>query len=71
MTPNEVQLKAALKLSREWLIEFAPAGHDDRCQRLRDTGIPGCRCTFDVFQADLKVIDAAFFAVNHEEGDLP
>ena len=70
MTPNEVALKTALKLAREWLTEFAPTGHADRCQRLRDAGIPGCRCTFDNYQTDLKNIDAVVQAAGPEPGEL-
>jgi len=71
VTPNEVALKTALKLAREWLTEFAPAGHADRCQRLRDAGIPGCRCTFDVFQEDLKNIDAVMLVADAKPGEPP
>lgn len=58
-TPREERLKQALKFAREWLNEYAPTEHDLRCQRLRDDNAPVCRCTFDWYREDLKVLDAA------------
>lgn len=65
------KIKNALKLAREWIIEFAPTKHDDRCQRLRDGGSPGCRCTFDTFQEEMKTINKAVFASDPEARELP
>ena len=58
-TPREERLRQALKFAREWLTEYAPTEHDLRCQRLRDENAPVCRCTFDWYREDLKVLDAA------------
>ena len=65
------KIRNALKLAREWIIEFAPTKHDDRCQRLREGGATGCRCTFDIFQEEMKTINKAVFASAPEAGEIP